>query len=376
MTGSLVCAIAIAPLFAPFSILAQVTGGSNYFYYHAVDSNPVTNTCLGTAGSQGFGIITDYYLTDTICGNNASVRSIIERQLSAMVMNGQKNLSLPIFFAESGQFAANPNNQCPTVGGTPGYGGTMLPLPDGTIPPNCLTALRSIIAAAYSAGFERVRVRFVALGPNDPYTWTQFNSSVAARNWRFIQTVRAGLSGVRLGKYDLGNEMIAVAKYPIVLQYAAYIWGQYTDAYGTSDTVGFSVSCGDACSANISSFATVYSGTLPAAFDFHIYGNACPGLMNSGNQMLPVDQVYSIIFSALQSHGWTSQSWIIGEACYNDPIVAQRFLKAHQQAGNLLDSIEQWPPINLSRVPLEYGNYLNKSAQRDPNETGRTVHGK
>jgi len=153
--------------------------------------------------------------------------------------------------------------------------------------------------------------------------------------------------------------MIAGSKYPIVLQYAAYIWSQYTDAYGTSDTVGFSVPCGDACSANISSFATVYSGTLPAVFDFHIYGNDCPGIVNAVNQTLPVDQVYNVILSALQSQGWTSQGWIIGETCYNDPNVAQRLLKAHRQAGNRLDSIEQWPPVSLTRVPLEYGNYLN-----------------
>jgi hypothetical protein len=339
--------------------MAQIAGGSNYFYYHAVDPNPVTNTCFGTAGSPGFGIITDYFLNDTKCGNNASVSTIIKGQLGAMVLNGQKNLSVPLFFAESGKFAANPNNQCPTTGGTPGYGGTIMPLPDGTIPSNCLIALRSIISAAYNAGFERVRVRFVPLGPNDPYTWTEFNNSFAAHNWRFIQTVHAALSGFRLGKYDLGNEMIAGSKYPVVLQYATYIWGQYTDAYGKSDTVGFSVPCGDACSTNISSFSTVYSGTLPAVFDFHIYGNDCPGIVNTVNQMLPVDQVYNVILRALQSHGWTSQGWIIGETCYNDPNVARRFLKAHQQAGNLLDSIEQWPPISLARVPLEYGNYLN-----------------
>ena len=234
-----------------------------------------------------------------------------------------------------------------------------MPLPDGTIPRNCLTALRSIIVAAYRAGFKSVRVRFVALGPNDAYTWTQFNSSVAARNWRFIQTVHAGLRGLKLGKYDIGNEMIAGSKYPLVLQYATYIWGQYTDAYGASDTVGFSVPCGDACSSNISSFSTVYGSTLPAVFDFHIYGNDCPGIVNTVNQMLPVDQVYNVILSALQSHGWNSQGWIIGETCYNDINVAQRFFKAHQQAGNLLDSIEQWPPISLTRIPLDYGNYLN-----------------
>lgn len=72
-----------------------------------------------------------------------------------MVLNGQKTLNLPIFFAESGRYAANPNNQCPTIGGIPGYGRTIRPLPDGTIPPNCLTALRSIISAAYSVGFVR-----------------------------------------------------------------------------------------------------------------------------------------------------------------------------------------------------------------------------
>jgi hypothetical protein len=294
-----------------------------------------------------------------MCGDTASVRSIINGQLSTMVLNGQKNLSLPIFFAESGRFAANPNNQCPTRGGTPGKGGTMRPLSDGSIPPNCLAALRSIISAAYSAGFNSVRVRFVPLGPNDPYTWTQFNSTVAAHNWRFIETVHAGLSGLRLGRYDVGNEEIAGSNFPIVLQYATYIWGQYTDAYGVSDTVGFSIPCGDTCAANISSFSTVYDSNLPAVFDFHIYGNDCPGIVNTVNQTLPVDQIYKIILNALRSRGWTSQGWIIGETCYNDPEVAKRFLKARQQAGNLLDSIEQWPPINLTSVPLEYANYLN-----------------
>ena len=349
----------MAALFAPPIMLAQVPGGSNYYYYRGVDSNPATNTCRGTAGSPGFGIITDYYLNDRKCGEHARVSSIINGQLNTMVLNGQRNLSLPVFFAQSGRFVANANNQCPTSGRTAGKGGAMMPLPDGTIPPNCLAALRSIISAAYNAGFKSVRIRFMALGPNDPYTWSQFNGTVAAYNWKFIQSVHAGLSGLSLGKYDLGNEDLAGSNLPIVLQYATYLWERYTATYGTSDTVGFSVPCSDVCNANIDSFSTVYGSNLPPVFDFHIYGNDCPDIVGVGNQTLPVDRVYDIFLNSLHSLGWTSQGWIIGETCYNDPNVAQRLLKAHQQAGNLLDSIEQWPPVSLALVPLEYSNYLN-----------------
>jgi hypothetical protein len=317
-----------------------VAGGSNYVSYAA---EPPSD------GGPGYSPITDFYLQY----NGQAVSSIVDSQLATMAANGQQRISLPLIFIDGG----SANGQCP-YSGTPGPGyGALIDSSSGAIPPNCLSALISIIQDAYSHGLG-VRLRFFPQGPNNPQKWTTgVDWTHAIQNLNFIYSVHDAMTsnGLYLDKYDLSNEMM-VANFPYITQYTSWLWGQYTLKYGNSDTVGFSASCDNNCVANLSMMPQVYGTTFPPVFELHIYGNCLdPNQLNAHD-------AYLNGWNYLQQHGET-QGWIIGETCYNDLNTSEQLYAAHETAGNVVFFLQQWPDVNPNDTqtyyapPLLYSNY-------------------
>jgi hypothetical protein len=310
-------------------------GGSNYYFYEAVPYGH----------GNGYNVITEYYLP--------GVASKVSSQIADMAGEGQRIVSLPLFFKD-GQDTVNGN--CPTSG-TAGKGGVM-DSSTGEIQPACLSALISIIRTCYTYGLA-VRLRFFPAGDNNPTSWELYDPVHAAQNWSFIQSVHNAMTahGLSLDKYDLGNEEIGGGN-KSALAYAAFLWREYTALYGSSDTVGFSVVCDANCTANLAQLPNVYGplSNFPPVFDLHIYGQC-------GNSTLPTAQSeYVSAVSYTQPRGWT-QGWIVGETCYDDGETAEALVEAHNQTPQqVLFYIQQWPYYfkRAIGIPYDYRAYSSR----------------
>ena len=147
----------------------------------AVDRGGSDYDLYGPSGANGYGVISDYFLTY----NGTPVKTTVHNQLSMMATNGQRRVILPIFFEDGA-----PGNSSCSSPGTPGQT-TTLNSASGAIPAGCLTALIDIIKDAKSLGFV-VGLGFYPQLTNDPYQWAHANSydSVhAVQNWNFISSV-------------------------------------------------------------------------------------------------------------------------------------------------------------------------------------------
>jgi hypothetical protein len=240
----------------------------------------------------------------------------------------------------------------------------MEPSPAARFPP-CLVALQFLIQQASNHGFY-ISLRFLPQGVNDPYEWARTNSydfARASHNWTFIQSVVDGLNGIYLDKYDLGNEEIppsntwfGAAPGPwngaIVIQYASWLWSSFTAKYGTANTFGLSVACGDDCTQKLAQFPNVYGGNFPPVFNLHIYGQCAPGTSQTAQQ------IYLNAWNYLRGRGW-GQTWVIGETCYDDYNTGRLLQPAHQQAGNTVWYLLQFPYPPSATMPLDYSQYIS-----------------
>jgi hypothetical protein len=292
-------------------------GGSNYAWYRL---DPPCNR-------EPYGVIYNY--------NTA--KATIDAQLEEMYNNGQRRLRIPIFFARGIN------------------SGTIMDSTGGNLAPQFQTNLANLLAAIKAAGFVELEVGFFAQGGNDPTQWSTFSSDFYQENWTLIQNLRPIIAGGGIPYHlDLMNEGIPPPGYAAFLEYSQRLWNDYVSAFGSNDTLGFSII---ADAAHVSQVSLVYGPSAfgnhgsPQLFDVHIYDNAA----NS----------FATAFTALTSQGYQEIGWIIGEAFYNDATEAMALRQEVSSTGQKVFYLTEWPvtadrscspDVNVA-PPADFSNY-------------------
>jgi hypothetical protein len=131
------------------------------------------------------------------------------------------------------------------------------------------------------------------------------------------------------------------------------LWNDYVAAFGSSDTLGFSI-IADAAHAN--SVSAVYAASTygnhgaPPLFDVHIYDET--GVS------------FATAFTALKAQGYAGTIWIIGEAYYNDAAEAASLRQQVTSTGQSVLYLTKWPLTSTSTCadvniapPADFANY-------------------
>jgi hypothetical protein len=287
---------------------AMQRGGSDYLFFG-----------LEGCGLTGFLVAAAY---DTH-------REIIDQQLFAMYRNGQRRLRIAL-----------PLDPDPTRG----------PFSDGALIPQYRHSIVDFLAAMRRAGFEEIEA-VIGGGQHSPNTWKSWDEAAYQLRWNRIVEFRNILiaSGLRY-RLDLGNEAIPTRTEPILLEYDRRLWMDYVRAFGTADTVGFSIIT-DIAQDRFAQIGAVYQGRLPAVFDLHIYDRPVPLVMNARRR--------------LSQLGFAGVPWIIGETFYNDRDEAQELANAILTSGQKVLFLLQWPLTSQRRCkgvdvgfPERFDNYI------------------
>ena len=136
------------------------------------------------------------------------------------------------------------------------------------------------------------------------------------------------------------------------------LWNDYVSAFGSSDTIGFSII---ADTVHLSKVSAVYGPSpygnhgSPLLFDVHIYDE-------TGSS-------FETAFNSLSAQGYQDVGWVIGEAYYNDELEATSLPQAVNDTGPKVFYLTQWPKTsNLScdpkvnvAPPVGFSNYQAQS---------------
>jgi len=289
------CILRLAATVLFVSILsAQHRGGSNYAWYR-VDANCVRNP---------YGIIPNY---DT-------ARAEIDQQLEAMFHSGQRRLRIPVYH---GHHIA---------------GGTNMESDGGNLTPRCRENFRRLLETIHRIGFSEIVIGFFPQGPNNPARWTAFQPDIFEENWQIIASLRPLISAAKIRyRIDLWNEGSPGPRQPIMLEYCQRLWNQYAAAYGTRDTVGFSIIPSED---RFQLLRALYGDSpfgnhgRPPALDIHFYKDAAARFASA--------------HSLLRAAGFR-QPWILGESYYNDAAEAQTLRQAIRVTHQKILFLLQWP---------------------------------
>lgn len=305
-------------LFLALTLAAQHRGGSNYAWYH-LDPNCVRNP---------YGIIPNY----------DSAAPEIDRQLEAMFRNGQRRLRIPIYHGRG-------------IGG-----GTNMESKGGDLTPQCRENLQRLLATIHRIGFSEIIVGFFPQGSNNPARWTAFQPDSYQENWQLVANLRPLITAAHIRYHiDLWNEGSPGARQPIVLEYCQRLWNQYAAAYGTRDTIGFSII---PAPDRLQLVSTVYGSSPfgnhgpPRVFDLHFYKDA--------------GARFASAHAILRTAG-CRQPWILGESFYNDPVEAQALRQAIRNTRQKVLFLLQWPltaaaacrDVSLA-PPIDFSNYVKE----------------
>lgn len=302
---------------------AVALGGSDYGWYQ------LDSPCI----REPYGVVYNY---DT-------ATATIDAQLQQMYANGQRRLRIPIYFARGID------------------SGTIMDSTGGNLSSRFRANLANLLAAIKATGFEEIEVSFNPQSDNLPIQWTTFSGDYFQENWMLIQNLRPLIVAAGIPYHlDLLNEGIpplASGGYAPLLQYDQMLWNDYVTAFGSSDTLGFSI-IADAAHAN--SVSAVYGASAygnhgaPQLFDVHIYDE-------TGTS-------FSTAFTSLTAQGYAGVNWIIGEAYYNDAAEAASLRQQATSTGQTVLYLTQWPltsgpscspDVNVA-PPLAFTNYQAK----------------
>ncbi|MBB2911710.1 hypothetical protein FHS43_002983 [Streptosporangium becharense] len=282
---------------APPDPPAALPGGSNYVAYR-----------LDGCAREPYGVVNGY----------DDAPEVIADQLAAMSRAGQRRLRIGIFHHRG------PDS------------GTVMDSTGGDLSPRNRSNLAALLAAVRAAGFAEVLVAFFPQDSNHPLRWTRFDEALYRENRDLIRRVRAIVAAAGLPyRIDLLNEGAPATGQDLLRRYATRLWADYTGAYGTADTVGFSLSVWVAD--RVSRLPAVYGGNPPPVFDVHLYGDDWNG--EEYRQFLDAH-------AAMERLGY-HQPWIIGEAYHNDPVAAAGIRRAITETRREVRYLTQWP---LSRA--------------------------
>ena len=270
------------------------TGGSNYDFYNLT----------GGCDREPYGVIDRF---DT-------ARDTITAQLSQMYDAGQRRLRIGIFHQHG------PDS------------GTVMDSSTGDLSPVDRQQLVELLAAVKSAGFQEIEVAFLPIGADDPHDWWGMSESSYQEDWGVISRLHPLIAAAGLPyRIDLLNEGMPMSDQPVLRSYAQRLWADYTAAYGSADTVGFSMTVWIADRAT--QLAAVYGSNPPSVFDLHLYGDSWNG--DEHSQFVDADQ-------KMNSLGY-HQPWIIGETYFDDATAADGISRAIAETGRQVLYLTQWP---------------------------------
>jgi hypothetical protein len=186
---------------------------------------------------------------------------------------------------------------------------------------NLIALLRDI----RNDGFRRVVIRFA---DRDVANWTSWNETQYQMAWHLIEGVHATVGQQLAGSitapiYDLGMEIIGGIR-PETKNYVRRLWSDYTNTFGTGDTVGFST-IADTYHLRALNW---YGTRRPQMYAFDIYRNIGTGLTH--------------VWEALGDE--QTKPIIIMETYPNDPLAAEQIrtaLKAYPDMD--LIAVISWP---------------------------------
>jgi hypothetical protein len=315
--NEIVRTLAVALLLS-LALTAEPRGGSNYAWYRFGPE------CV----RNPYGIIPNY----------DSAAPEIDQQLEAMFRSGQRRLRIPIYH---GRGIA---------------GGTNMESKGGDLTPQCRENLRHLLATIHRIGFAEIIVGFFPQGSNNPARWTTFQPDIYEENWQLIANLRPIIAAAHVPyRIDLWNEGSPGPRQPIVLEYCQRLWNQYAAAYGTRDTLGFSIVPG---ADRLQLVSTLYGDSPfgnhgpPRVLDLHFYKDAAARFASA----------HEILGAA----GYR-QPWILGESYYNDPAEAQVLRQAIRTTRQKVLFLLQWPltadaacrDVSLA-PPVDFSNYIEE----------------
>lgn len=291
---------------------AQLTGGSNYNWYHVDFTGSDCNR-------DPYGIVKNYDLS--------GVRSTVQSQLGMMAAGGQRRLRVALYFSD--------------VAST----GTVVQTPNGVFPAQYLTNLQNYLADIKAAGYQEVEVGMFPLGSYSFWTAPSFSQTIADRYWNLIQQAQNVVkdSGIHY-LFDLGNELMPPAGAgPAWNSYITSLWGHYVAVYGPSYTVGFSAPD----ESRIANMA-IYGATPPSVVDLHIYGNP--------------STEYTAADSYLASQNLPNVDIVVSETLYNDSAYASGIRSSVNASGSgrWMRWLTEWP---RSQSGLQTANCVGQNVQ-------------
>lgn len=280
--------------------IGEAIGGSNYAWFHVdCPSQPCPPT--GKNCREPYGVVANYH-------HHAA---LLRDQLEAMYAAGQRRLRIPIFHMH-GQNT-----------------GTVMDSQGGTLSEQHRQNLRDLLKDIRDIGYEAVIIGFFPIGPyNTPFEWTTWREEAYQENWGLIVDLRpivvdAGIPYL----FDLMNEGAPQPSQTQLRAYVGRLWRDYAEAFGTEDTVGFSI-IGDS-PARYQTLASILDSTgygRPTAYELHFYED--------------ISTNFQRMDAAMVAQG-DHRPWIIGETFYNDAISAQALARLSSRRRILY--ILQWP---------------------------------
>lgn len=275
------------------ALAANARGGSNYNFYGLEGCN-----------REPYGVVNSY--------NRAP--ALIQTQLAQMRQSGQDRLMIAVFHWHGADT------------------GTAMDSTGGNLSVQNRQNLTDLLASVKQAGFAEISITFNPVAYNDPSGWATWNESLYQENWNLIHNLRPIIQQAGIPyRLDLMNEGIPSTNQPVLLQYTKRLWSDYTYTHGKNDTFGFSVIGAEA--ARVNRIKEVYGSNPPYVFNFHFYGT-------------PQISEYTQFVNAhnkLNSFGYKTQGFVVGETFYNDATAAYNLQRASATTGRVIHYLTQWP---------------------------------
>jgi hypothetical protein len=275
----------------------------------------------------------------------------IDQQLTTMYANGQRRLRIGIEFA---------NDDAPN----------RLHVTNGAFASQDASQIAALLASIKAIGFEEVYVNINGGGAhNNVRHWQEWNDTVYRENFSVIAHTRELTKASGLPYLlDLGGEYTPVLNgQEIRVQYCRRLWADYATAFGTEDTVGFSI-IASISNDRYGHLRDIYGDTPPKAFDLHVYARRDEA---NGTYIESSYQRFVHAHQRIADVGYGNVPWIIGESFYNDGLEADQLAQAINETGQRVLFLLQFPHVrppfpkpprysDVDVVPLEFDQYISR----------------
>jgi len=338
--GAMLCAAPQSAGPVPPEGFAEV-GGSNYVMYRVDDRYRLDGDDVWYEDGVLWPVVGTFHRMEA-----AEVRD----QLAAMHANGQRKIAFMLWYMHFPEaLQADP---------WPDVHGHVVRANGGSLTPQHARNLRALLRILRETNFfNEVVFRFALQGSTNPGSWEAWNEARYQENWRFTESTRAivleelAASDIKV-RFDLGAELGGLTKGQLT-PYLERFWKQYTEAYGTQDTVGFSYATAPG---RVAEMLRVYdlAGKRPEVLAVDLYERAYERMVNVAEEA--------------RAAGIERPRIIVLETFYNDAQALRELQRAQRDCGLDYLYLMQWPLKRGHSVrhfsehyPREYGAYLGSN---------------